>query len=87
MNFNNIARDLIDAVDGNVSKENIEGVIKVFEGIVKDCDNKWESYIASETEDMLMYDEILCECGRLIQICRYRDSVTGHISDLPEEHA
>lgn len=75
MNFTQIAVGLIQAVGGIECDQNIEGVVKVFEGIKIGVNNNWEDHLAAETAEMLMYDEILCKCGQLIEIERNRKTI------------
>lgn len=70
-----VALSLIRAVGGITDEANIKGVVEVFEGIRKGVHGVWEEHLAKQTEDLLMYDEILCECGRLIEVARHRDCV------------
>ena len=70
-----VAESLIKAVDGIVTEKNIEGVLEVFEGIRKGVNNQWEEHLAAESTEAIMYDEILCACGSLIDVKRTRLSV------------
>jgi hypothetical protein len=75
MNLEDVAISLIEAVDGAVTEKNIEGVIEVFNGIIRGVNNQWEGHLARETEEVLMYDNIICKCGSLIEIIRKRTKV------------
>jgi len=75
MDLQILAQKLIESVDGLVTEENIAGVKDVFDGIMQGVNNQWEDHLAKETEDMLMYDSVLCDCGSLIEIKRGRTVV------------
>lgn len=68
MDFRNIAISLIQAVGGIECDKNIDGVITVFNGIMNGVHNQWAQHLSAEASDYLMYNEILCECGRLFDI-------------------
>ncbi len=70
MNFREIAISLIQAIEGLETEKNIEGVLEVFDGIKNGVNNLWEDHLANETTEALMYDNVLCPCGRLIEITR-----------------
>lgn len=68
MTLEEIAKSLINAVGGDASEKNIAGVIDVFNGIKRGVHNQWEEHLCAETTDFLMYNEILCSCGKLIEV-------------------
>jgi hypothetical protein len=68
MTFEEIARSLIQAVGGIESEKNIQGVMEVFNGIKRGVHNQWEEHLCAEATDFLMYNEILCSCGKLIEV-------------------
>lgn len=76
MDFRDIATNLIRAVGGIECDRNIEGVMQVFDGIKIGVNNLWEEHLAAETCELLMYDEVLCKCGRLIEIVRNSQTIT-----------
>lgn len=75
MNFREIAIGLIQAVEGIECDKNIDGVMKVFDGIKLGVNNLWEDHLMADTEALLMYEEILCKCGNLIELERHRNTI------------
>lgn len=66
-----IAEDLIKELDGIISDENIDGVITVFNGVIKGRDIAWEEHLVDETNEILMGDNTTCSnCGHPIQVIR-----------------
>lgn len=76
-NFVPIATQLIQAVGGIECEKNIEGVVKVFEGIMNGVHNQWADHLATEATDYLLFNDVLCECGRLIDIKLNTDVVAA----------
>lgn len=71
-----VAKGLILAVGGEVTKEHIEGVVTVFNSIQEGINLNWEVFLAEETNEILALDNTECpDCGRLIQVMRTRTIV------------
>lgn len=79
MDFDQAAKSLIEAVEGIVSQENIDGVADVLYSIVEQNNLNWEQWILEETNSMLAIDKISCECGNLIKIERTRTLVYADV--------
>lgn len=76
MNFEEIAKSLIDEVCGIQSDEHVKGVTKVFKSIMDGVNFQWEQHLAAETTEVLMYDEVICTCGNIIDVVRERRKYT-----------
>jgi len=76
MDIEEVAQDLIHAVHGDMTEQNIAGVIKVFKSIQEMVDFKWEKHLAEETTENLAIDRIKCSnCKNPIQIVRTRKTI------------
>lgn len=73
MNYEELARGLIEALRADESDRNVDGVVKVLESIVGSVNADWEEYITADTNEILTEDNICCECcGTPIKIKRER---------------
>jgi hypothetical protein len=79
MNFTDIAKELIRALDGIETEKTVRGVVQVFEGIAQGVHNQWEEHLAAETTETLMYDEVVCTCGNIIDISRKNSTIAVRI--------
>jgi hypothetical protein len=71
MDLKEVAKGLIEAVDGEVNDEMIDGVVTVFNGIKRGVNETWEQHLADDTNDILMYDKICCpDCGKQVVVAR-----------------
>jgi cytoplasmic iron level regulating protein YaaA (DUF328/UPF0246 family) len=70
MDFEAAAMNLIKAVDGVMSNENIEGVIYVMQAIISANNENWEQWITDETNESLAIDNFSCDCGAAISVER-----------------
>lgn len=75
MDLRAFAEELIQAVEGIGSEKNITEVVEILNTIKRVADENWEAHLAGETAETLMYDEILCSCGQLIEITRKRKHI------------
>ena len=77
MDFRQIAISLIQAVGGIECDKNIDGVVQVFNGIMNGVHNQWTEHLSAEASDYLMYNELLCKCGRLFEVKLNTDIVNS----------
>lgn len=71
-----VAKSLLEAVDGLVTDSNIDGVIKVFEGIKEGCDEVWTDYLLKDLNEVIFMNNITCDvCGEPICVKRTRQKV------------
>ena len=75
VDLSSIAKGLIEAVGGELNEKTLEGVRDVFRGIIRGANNKWETHIAERTTDLLMFDNIKCDCGAKIEVHRTRQDI------------
>lgn len=75
MDFEDAARKLLLAVNGDVTSANIAGVVSVFETIVDVNNLNWEQWVTEETNESLAQDNIKCDCGAKIKVIRSRNEV------------
>lgn len=79
MDFEAAAIALIEAVEGIISDENIEGVVGVMTKIVDGCNINWEYWITDETNAALAVDKVSCDCGKQIIVERTYDAVYADV--------
>lgn len=70
MDFEAAAISLIQAVEGILSEENVDGVIHVMKVIVNNNNENWEQWITDETNESLAVDNFVCDCGAEISVER-----------------
>lgn len=76
MNHEDLAKDLIYALDALSTKENIEGVMSVLKSIEESINLRWEGYLIRDINETMFMEHTCCViCGNPIQIERTRDSV------------
>lgn len=71
MNYEDIAKSILDALRVENTPEYIRGIVSVLNAQEKSINEQWESYITSNTNDILAADNICCNrCGDPISITR-----------------
>jgi len=76
MDLTKLAQGLIEGVGGIVCDRHVEGTVLVLESLINAIHNQWHEHLMQETEHELLYSDILCECGRLLEMKRYKDCTT-----------
>ncbi len=72
MNYEAAAEKLIQVIKGELTDENIKGVMSVLATVVEVNDSLWEQWLTMNTNKLLARDSMRCSCGQLIQIERER---------------
>jgi len=78
MNLEELARKLVEEVEGMDTAKNVEGVVEVFKGLILGVNGQWEQFLAKETNEVLMRDKIKCnKCNNKMVIERTRDHLVA----------
>lgn len=76
MEIDEIAKEIIDLVQGISTDKTVEGVVEVLKGVKQAVHNDWEQYLAKETNEALMFDNVGCPiCHSRIEVERTRNYV------------
>ncbi len=74
--FTGIAQSLIEATGGIVTDQNIDGVVRVFKGIARGCNLRWEEHIANRANLMLAEHKVKCpSCTHPVKVVIRGDGV------------
>lgn len=76
MDLHRIAENLIENVNGVNSKENTVKVINTLKHIMDVVNNSWETLVIKDTNECLLFNNTLCDCGRKIMVMRHRDGIS-----------
>jgi len=60
MSLESLAESIIEAVGGIVTDKNIEGVIKVMNGVEQGVNLRWEKHLVQKTNGMLSFNRVVC---------------------------
>lgn len=73
MKFEKEATELIQAVGGDCSKDNIKGVASILEKLVDHVNENWEDWLLKKTNDTILYNKYTCSgCGQVVELSRTR---------------
>lgn len=75
LNLKSIAIKLQAELQECTPEEGLEGIQRVFKGILQGAELLWEAHLAKQTNAVLMQDNLRCTCGNKIRIKRSSDTV------------
>lgn len=79
MDLHIIAKNLIDNVNGISSEENTIKVMGTLKHMMDAINSNWESLVIKDTNECLLYNNTICDCGRKIMVMRHKDGISYDI--------